>query len=130
MSSDCSVGDTRLVLDKELPLLKESGSTSWTEFTVRKGLKVRQCVALWGSNSLTSYCGLAGIVVQIEPSGAASGHCAYLGLIRSSGASLGPKEELITVHLLRKLAVAGICARLLADPTYLPPNCAVTVRML
>lgn len=53
---------------------------------------------------------------QVETTGAASGHCAFLSIIRASGAALGAAQELVTVQVLRKIAVLGACARMISDP--------------
>jgi hypothetical protein len=54
----------------------------------------------------------------VPTSGQFSGHCAFVSLVRSSGAELEPAAELRVVMTLRALAVVDTCARLAADPGF------------
>jgi hypothetical protein len=54
--------------------------------------------------------------MQIETHGMASGHCAYLGIIRGSGTVVSAAEEMAIVRLLRSIAVVSICNMLAEDP--------------
>jgi hypothetical protein len=54
----------------------------------------------------------------VPTTGQFSGHCAFVSLIRSSGAQLDAAAELRLVMALRGLAVADLCVRLAAEPGF------------
>lgn len=72
--------------------------------------------------------GPAGVVVgkPVPTAGQFSGHCAFVALLRSSGAALPPGDELAAVAALRRIAVAHLCGRLLSEPD-LPHALAATL---
>jgi hypothetical protein len=73
--------------------------------------------ALLPPNSLP--VGATAVVGKPVPTtGQFSGHCAFVSLIRSSGAQLDATAELRLVMALRGLAVADLCVRLAAEPSF------------